>query len=145
MFSFGKIAMLAGIVLLAGCSRHDAPATVEVSGAWARATPPGAPVGAAYMELSNAAAQTDHLIALASPVAGAVEIHVTSMQDGVMNMRQVEKLELPPRKKIQMAPGGMHVMLMELKQPLTAGQSFPLTLTFEHAPPMTVTVAVRQP
>ncbi len=117
---------------------------ISASRPWARATPAGAQVGAAYVELLNTGTQQDRLLSLESPLADRVEVHETGMKDGMMTMRHVAGLILPPNKPVQLAPGGTHIMLMNLKQPLVAGQSFPLTLKFQHAPAITVTVTVAQ-
>lgn len=101
-------------------------ANLKVENAWARATAPGQPVGGAFMKLtSDTNAQ---LVGASSPVAGRVQVHMMKMQDGVMIMREVKSLSLPKGKTVELAPGGYHIMLMELKQPLKAGEHVPITL-----------------
>jgi periplasmic copper chaperone A len=101
-------------------------ANIRVEAPWARATAPGQPVGGAFMKLtSDASAQ---LIGASSPVAGTVQIHMMKMQDGVMIMRELKSLPLPRGKTVELAPGGYHIMLMDLKQPLRAGENLPITL-----------------
>ena len=79
------------------------------------------------------------------PAAMMAELHETRKENGVMRMRSVQALPLEPGKPVKMQPGGYHIMLMDLKQPLEQGESFPITLTFEHAAPVTVQVPVMAP
>lgn len=115
---------------------------VTVDKPWARATPGQAANGAAYLTLTGGA-RDDALISVSTPAAATAEVHQSSSEGGVMRMRPVKALPVKAGQTVKLAPGGYHVMLMGLKQPLAAGQSFPLTLTFEHAPPATVQVEVR--
>jgi hypothetical protein len=115
--------------------------SIQVERPWARATAPNAKAGGAFMTLTDTGAP-DKLLSAASPVAGMAELHRTVEQNGVMRMLPVEALDLEPGKKVLLAPGGYHVMLMDLKRQLKPGDTFPLTLTFAKAAPMTVTVTV---
>ena len=103
----------------------------------------GAHTGAVYLTLTDTAGAADQLMGASSPVAGMAELHETVDDHGVMRMRPVKGLPLAPGKAMTLKPGGYHIMLMGLKQPLKAGDSFPLTLTFEHAPPVTVQATVK--
>ena len=114
---------------------------IAVSHAWARASAGAATTGAAYFTITDSGA-TDRLIGASTPVAGKAELHETKSENGVMQMRAVPALALAPGKPMTLMPGGYHVMLMELKQPLKAGDEFPLTLTFDKASPITVQVKV---
>ncbi|MGQ9365875.1 copper chaperone PCu(A)C [Azospirillum sp. A39] len=135
-------ALAAGPVLAA-----DAPAgsagTIAVVAPWARATAPHAKVGGAYMTLTNSGSTADRLLSAASPAAEKVELHTHLMDQGVMRMRPVEDIAVEPGTPTVLQPGGLHVMLMGLKQPLTEGSRFPLTLTFETAGAVTVEVPVQ--
>jgi len=115
-------------------------AKVEVTKAWARATPGKSTIGAAYATVTAPAG--DRLIAASTPVAGTAQIHEHSMENGIMKMRQVDAVPLPAGQAVTLSPGGYHIMLMDLKAPLVAGQSFPLTLTFEKAGTVETTVMV---
>lgn len=115
--------------------------SIAVEKPWARATAPNARAGGVFMTLTDTGAP-DKLVAVASPVAGVVEVHRTVEQNGVMKMLPVEAIDLEPGKKVVLAPGGYHVMLMDLKRQLKPGDTFPMTLTFAKAAPMTVTVKV---
>ena len=103
--------------------------TVTASKAWARATVPGQQVAGAYLEISSI--ENAALVSAKSPVAKNVEIHVMSMEAGMMSMRQIDRLELPAGKTVALAPGGYHLMLTGLKQPLKKGDSVPLILTIQ--------------
>ncbi len=114
---------------------------LAVTNAWARASAGAATTGAAYFTIADNTS-TDRLIGISTPVAGKAELHETRNENGVMQMRPVPALPLEPGKTLTLAPGGYHVMLLNLKQPLKAGDSFPLTLVFEKAKPITVQVKV---
>ena len=100
---------------------------------WARATPGGAKVGGAYLELKAAAGADDRLVAARSPAAGVVEIHDHIDEAGVMKMRRVDGVKVSGGQSVVLKPGGYHLMLMDLKQPLKQGGKLPLTLVFEKA------------
>ncbi len=118
---------------------------LHVDHPYARATVPGQPSGAAYMTLENRGKDGDRLLAAASPVAQKTEIHTMSMDGNVMKMRQVAGIDLAPAAKVVMKPGdGYHIMLLGLKQQLKAGDTLPLTLTFEKAGKLEVSVPVQE-
>jgi len=104
---------------------------VTVKDAWVRAPAPGQKVAGAYMELVSRSDLA--LIAVASPAAASVELHSTSVEEGVMRMRPVARFELPQGKPVKLAPGGLHIMLVDVKQPLKPGDIVPLTLTVQRA------------
>ncbi len=115
---------------------------VVVHEAWARASAGAAKTGAAYVTLMGGA-QPDSLVGVSTPIAANAEPHETINDNGIMKMRPAAAVPIPAHEMVTFAPGGTHIMLMGLKQPLVAGQSFPLTLTFAHAAPVTVDVKVR--
>ncbi|MBI1238899.1 MAG: copper chaperone PCu(A)C [Alphaproteobacteria bacterium] len=100
---------------------------------WARPTAPGATIGAGYLTVTNNGAEADRLIGGSSTAAARVELHTMSMDEGVMKMRAVEGFEIAPGETLTLAPGGNHLMLMDLAGPLVEGASVPATLTFEKA------------
>jgi hypothetical protein len=104
---------------------------VAITDAWARANAPGQKVGAAYMTLLSA--QDSTMIKAEADIAGSVEIHSMSMENGVMKMRMLEELPLKADKAEKLAPGGFHLMLFDLKKPLTAGENVNFTLSFKDA------------
>lgn len=118
--------------LLAAGVATAAPTAVRVTGAWVRATVPGQPVAGAYLELESPVAV--RLVGIASPAAGRGEVHEMKEQDGMMTMRPLDGLDLPAGKRVTLAPGGLHIMLFDLRQPLRAGTEVVLTLTFESRP-----------
>lgn len=106
---------------------------LRISHPVARATPPGAKTGAVFMTVDNASNEGDRLIRASTPIASAVAIHQMTVEDGVMKMRAVPSVEVRPGGRLELKPNGYHLMLLDLKQPLKAGEKFPLLLTFEHA------------
>ena len=117
--------------------------TVRISEAWANATAPTAQTGAAYFVAEQHGSNPARLIGAASPVAKRVELHTHSMKDGVMRMRKLDGIDVRSGEPLVFKPGGHHVMLMGLHQPLTAGTQFPLTLNFADGSATRVTVRVR--
>lgn len=118
-------------------------AALHIAHPYARATMANQPTGAAYLTIANQGTTGDKLIALASPIAQSVELHTMSMDNNIMRMREVGQLDLKPSETITMTPGGgYHIMLVGLKQPLKTGDKFPLTLTFEKAGKIEVSVWV---
>ena len=115
---------------------------VELKDAWARATPGKAENGAAYLTIVSPGA--DRLVSLSTPVAKKAQLHTMTTEGGVMKMRPLAGLDVPADRPVTLKPGGAHIMLMGLNQPLQAGQSFPLTLSFEKAGQREVTVAVKK-
>ena len=114
---------------------------VSVEHAWARASPRGAPNGAAYVTLVNNGSESNRLVGASSPVAINIQIHEEKTENGISRMRQLDGIDLPPGSTIMLKPSGIHLML-GLKQPLKQGQTFPLTLTFQKAGVVDVTVKV---
>ncbi len=134
------------LTLFAAVPAAGAPEFVQkdmyVGHPYAKATPPGARTGGAYFMLENRGTQSDRLIGVASPVAAAAEMHSMAMDGNVMRMRAVREIEIPAGAKVALKPGGFHVMLLDLKQPLVAGGKVPLKLTFARAGTVEVTVDV---
>jgi copper(I)-binding protein len=120
---------------------------IDIRHPYATPTRPGAVIGAAYFGgLENRSGQPDRLLRARSPVAERVELHSGDIgTDGVMRMRELDNLPLPPRKTLEMKPGqGNHLMLIDLRKPLTAGESFPMTLEFERGGTVEVKVEVQE-
>ena len=105
-----------------------------ISQAWSRATPGGAKVGGGFLTIENKGTAPDRLIGGTSDVASKVEVHEMSMKNGVMTMRPLENgLTIDPGKTVKLAPGGYHLMLMDLKNPLKQGDKLAIGLEFEKA------------
>ena len=119
-------------------------ATVEITDAWCRPTPNGAQAGACYLTVESTHA--NRVTGVATPLAANAQIHDMTMEGGMMRMSEiVGGLALPAGEKVELAPGGKHLMLMGLTAPLVDGTAVPLTLTFSATPAMTVQAPVRQP
>lgn len=130
--------LLAAVSFAAPAARAQ---SVNVDQPWARATAPHAATAAVYMTLT--AGMTDRLIGGRTPVATVAQVHETVLDNGVMRMIAVPGgLLLNSGRKVTLAPGAYHLMLMGLSQQLRPGETFPLTLHFAYEPPVTVTVRV---
>jgi len=130
-----------GLVLLL-LTALPAWAQVTAEQPWSRATPPGANVGVGFLRLNNAGAAAERVVGASSPVAGRVEMHVTTREGDVMKMRQVESFEIPAGGSFELKPGGAHLMLMGLQRPLAQGERVPLTLKLENGGTLQVELAV---
>lgn len=114
-----------------------------IAESWARASASPTTPGVAYLTVVNHGAASDSLVAVESPVAERAELHTNLKEDGVMKMRSVTAIDIAPGAPVVLAPGGLHIMLYDLKQPLAEGDHFPLTLTFERSGSVTIEVEVR--
>jgi hypothetical protein len=119
-----------------------ADAAPRVTSAWARATPPGLDVGAAYLVIEGGE-RADRLVAASTARASMVELHAVEDHEGVARMRELEAIDVPAGARVELAPGATHLMLMGLDAPLVAGQVFPMTLRFALAGEQTVSVRVQ--
>jgi copper(I)-binding protein len=140
---FLAMALSLGAILPAAAQTPAAP-TVKVDSAWARATPGGARTAAIYLRITAKGAG-DRLVGCSTPVAEKAQVHSETMANGVMEMRPVAALAVTPGTPTVLKPGGYHIMLIGLKQPLKAGDSFPLTLDFASAGKQQVSVRVEKP
>ena len=140
-----RSALAAGLwVAAAALTTPVRAAGVEVSDAWARATPPGATTGAVFFTLRNTGAEDDRLRQAATPAAKTAELHSHLMEGGVARMRQVPEIAVPGKATVVLQPGGLHVMLFDLKQPLKEGDSIDLVLGFAKAGEQKLRVPVRR-
>jgi periplasmic copper chaperone A len=135
------LALGAGMMLVSAAASAQT-ADVQVTDAWARATPGGAQTAAAYVSMESTSG--DKLTGVSTPAAQKADIHSMTVDNGVMKMRQVDGVDLPPGQKVTLKPGGYHIMLTGLAKPLEVGQSFPLTLDFANAGAKQVTVTVEK-
>ena len=135
----------------AAASAAAAAGGMTVTGAWARETPPGTMTSAAYMTIANGTGMDDALVSASTP-AGMAQVHEVKAVGSVdpmssaapmMGMQQIEKLPIPAGGSVELKPGSFHIMIMNVTQPLKAGSTIQVTLTFEKAPPVTVTAEVR--
>ena len=135
-------ATLLSVGAVAGAAAQSA--VVEVQHVWARATPPGAKTAAIYMTLVNHGPADDRLLSVSTPVADKAEVHTTVSENGISRMRPAGPLTVAPGSPVELKPGGYHIMLMDLKTPLAAGQSVAVSLTFEKAGKVDTTAVVEK-
>jgi len=175
---FGAAFAFSFVLLLASCGGSD---PVTVSDAWARSSPSGVTMGAAYFDITSVDDDSLVAVSVSSDVAARAEIHEVvkamdmgddemhdhdmgddemhdhdmgddemhdhdmgddGMHDGAMSMQEMDALELPAGTLVQLVPGGYHIMLIDLAKPLVVGETFDLTLDFDQASDLTVTVEV---
>jgi copper(I)-binding protein len=143
-----RFAGFTGVIALTSTAQREHAAGVTqttallTSPAWARATPPGISVAAVYVDVTNAGHSADTLLSASSPVAARVELHRSTVDNGMSRMRPVDAIGLPAGAVMKIEPGGLHLMLTGLKQPLVAGAPVPLTLQFRQAGAIDLQVAV---
>ena len=136
-------AAVAAVFAISAARADSHGAGVTITEPFARASAGNVRNGAAFMTLSSGGG--DVLLRAASDVARRTELHTVKMEDGVMRMRPVPDIALPRMEKVMLKPGGLHVMFMGLKAPLKQGENIDITLTFEKAGDVTVSVPVRGP
>ncbi len=111
-------------------SSYSLAKSLELSDAYARATPPNAPTSAIFLQLNNPTEHSISLLSASTPAAGRVELHTMIMDGDVMKMRQIEKIEVPAHSTVELKPGGLHLMLFDLQQAFKEGQELSLKLNF---------------
>jgi periplasmic copper chaperone A len=111
----------------------QASSPIEINHAWARATPASAANGAVYLTITNHGTADDRLTGASTAVASKAQMHITLNENGVVKMRPIADVPIKAGESAQFKPDGMHIMLLKLKHPLKAGDTFPLTLTFDKA------------
>ncbi len=117
---------------------------LTIAGGWARAMLPGQPAGGGYLTVTNKGKAADKLVAVSSPSAGKVEVHTMEVVNDVMVMRPVEGgVEIPAGATVELKPGGLHVMFMQVKEPFKEGGTVPVTLEFEKAGKVDVALPVQ--
>lgn len=142
-----KLQAIAFTILLAAAGGASAQAAqagpIHIDQARARPSVNGQASGAAYVRIENKGKTADKLLSASSPAAQSVEIHTMAMEGNLMKMREVSEITVQPQSTVDMQPGaGYHIMLMNLRQPLKAGDTFPMTLVFEKAGKTEVNVQV---
>jgi copper(I)-binding protein len=134
---------LAVLFVLTGLSFAESKVVVE--GAWVGEVPPSSPVAAAYMTIKNEGAADDKLLSVTSSIAGSTMIHQTTIDEqSVARMEMVDALVIPAGKSVVLKPGGTHIMLMDLKEPVTGKEKIELDLKFENAGDMKVEAPVKK-
>lgn len=146
------LAAASALAATAACAAGEAESPLVLDDAWARpAIHLGDAAGhadvnsAAYMVLRNRGATADRLIGASSPAARVVELHRSSLEDGIMRMEHVDAIELPPRSEVRLEPGGYHLMLIGIRESLEVGDTVEITLHFEYGGTLTRRIPVAQP
>jgi copper(I)-binding protein len=133
---------IAGFVATALAGEVSTLGPLEIDTPWARASIGTARPGVAYVTIRNTGDEPDALVSIETPVAARPEVHDMEETGGVMKMRAAGPLEVPPGGELRLEPGGLHIMLMQLQQPLEEGGRVPLTLVFEKAGEITVSAPI---
>jgi copper(I)-binding protein len=132
----GYLTSILPLLLLSGGFAHSQTAgqnAIAIEHPWSRATPAGAKTGAVYATVINNGSSSDSLVGAATPVGDRVQFHSVIEENGVSRMREMPTVDVRPGAKVTFTPGGMHIMIVGLKEPLKEEQSFPMTMTFEKA------------
>jgi len=142
--TFTFAALVASLFAVPARAEDVKAGDLVISQAWSRATPNGAKIAGGYLTIENKGTAPDKLIGGSGDIAGKVEVHEMSVNNGVMTMRPLDKgLAIEPGKTVKLAPGGYHLMMFDLKGPLKQGEKVPVTLEFEKAGKVNVSVDVQ--
>lgn len=117
---------------------------IEIDHPWSREAPPTATVIAGFFQLKNNAQQDDYLISASTPGAKRVEIHTHEMSDGMMQMKQIDRVKVAAQETVMFKPGGYHLMIFNPEKAYKQGERFPMTLTFQNAGEVQVELAVEK-
>ena len=151
------VLLLTFSALLTSCATAPEGVHLEIESAWVRssaaasgstnmdAMAPSASTSAAYMVIRNAGTEPDTLLTIRSDAAEVAELHISETQNGVTMMSAVENVPVPARDKVELKPGGLHIMLIKLKQELTAGEKITLTLVFEKSGEIQIEAEIKNP
>ena len=131
------------LLLVVGCGQEDTGDPIVVRDAWIREPPPRSPA-AGYLVVENRGGESVELVAVATEAAEQTEIHVMEYKNDRMTMRRVEGLQVPAGGEVALKPGGAHLMLMELRQPLRDGDEVELVLRFGDGTERRTQVPVRK-
>jgi len=139
------LGIMVSYLLAAPARAEDVKAgDLVISQAWSRATPGGAKTGGGFLTIENKGSAPDRLVAVSGDFAGKIEVHEMAVKNGVMTMRPVENgLTIDPGKTVTLAPGAYHLMMLDLKAPLKQGDKLAVTLQFEKAGTVAVTLDVQ--
>jgi len=125
--------VVSNLVLAQAVTKTVTTNTIKIEDAYTRATAPGQQVAGGFMKIENKASAPDQLVSASSPAAGEVQLHEMSMEGNVMKMRQIKDIAVPAGGVVELKPGGLHLMLMNIKAPLNAGETIPVKLKFAKA------------
>jgi periplasmic copper chaperone A len=131
---FACAALVAGLLAAPARAQEVKAGDLVITQAWSRATPGGAKIAGGYLTIENTGSTADRLIGGTGDVTARIEVHEMTTSNGVMTMRALDKgLVIEPGKTVQLAPGGYHLMMFDLRGPLKQGDKVPVTLEFEKA------------
>ena len=137
-------ALFLGFALIAPVFAGTAADDIQVMDPWAREVPPNMTTSAGFLTMKNNGTVEHRLVGAESPATGMVELHTHINDNGVMRMRPVKDMPVPPGGTTELKPGGLHLMLMMLKKPLKAGEKMPITLIFEDGSKKEIQAEVRR-
>lgn len=144
--SLGAISLIAfSAIAFAHSDKKDQEYRVgqlKIENPYARATAPGQKAAGGFMKIENKGA-ADQLVSASSPVAGEMQLHTMAMDGNVMRMREVKTIDVPANGSVELKPGGLHLMFMDIKTPLKAGEAVPVKLKFQKAGEVEIKVPVR--
>lgn len=148
-FSMVRLSAIFSIIIMATINvanahdhKGDDVPTVMIHHAWARALPPVVPNGAAYLQIHNVGTKSDTLLSVSTSIAKHSMVHESYFEDGKVAMRHINNLVVNAGESVEFKPGGFHIMLMGLKEPLNEGTNFELVLNFKMAGAVQTTVKV---
>jgi periplasmic copper chaperone A len=137
-------ALFSTLLMAPACAEEVKAGDLVITQGWSRATPGGAKIGSGYLTIENKGSAPDRLTGVSADAAGKVEVHEMAMNNGVMTMRALDGgLTIDPGKTVKLAPGGYHLMMFDLKAPLKQGDKVPVTLQFEKAGKVNVSLDVQ--
>jgi copper(I)-binding protein len=140
---FRRFIPLLTAILAVPAAAHDYHlGKLAIGHPWSRPTPAGRPMGVAYLSITNNGTEPDALTGASSPAAASVQFHQTTLSDGMARMRPLAEITIAPGATVKVEPGGIHLMLVDLKTPLELGKFVPLTLEFRKAGSITVQLAI---
>ena len=128
------------------CEAHNAASGssgLHISQAWSPTAPPAAGVHAGYFTIANDATTSHTIVGATSPLYEQIDIHRTTLTNGIASMQAVDAMPIAPGEQVQFAPGGLHLMLMSAKDKRTAGDRFPITLHFQNGDTLTFEMTVK--
>jgi copper(I)-binding protein len=142
--TFALAALAASLFVIPAHAGDAKAGDLIITQAWSRATPNGAKIAGGYLTIENKGVAPDRLVGGSGDIAGKVELHEMAVNNGVMTMRPLDKgLAIDPGKTVKLAPGGYHLMIMDLKGPFKQGDKVPVTLEFEKAGKVTLSLDVQ--
>ena len=126
-----SIVAITAVFFMSYAQAGDLNKNIIVSNAWVQAMPPSQTTTAAYMSIKNSLSKEVVLVSASSDIAGVTEIHQMSDMNGMMKMTMIPNLHIPAQVKVELSPGGFHIMLINLKKPVNKGDIVPITLHFQ--------------